>query len=54
MLKSLAKAIAYFKAPKKTFLLLHPRKAIKWGGVFVLAKFLFDRVKGRRPSRSRA
>ena len=50
MLKSLAKAIAYWKAPGKTFVLLHPLKALKWGGLLLVAKVLFDRVKGRRTS----
>jgi hypothetical protein len=50
MLKSLTKAIAYWKAPKQTFVLLHPVKALKWGGFLLAAKFLFDRVKDRRTS----
>jgi hypothetical protein len=50
MLKSLMKAIASKKAPKKTFALLHPRKALKWGGLPFVAKVLFDRAKERRAS----
>lgn len=50
MLKSLAKAVAYTKAPVKTFAFLHPLKALKWGGMFLVAKLVFDRVKERRAS----
>ena len=50
MLKSLTKAIAYWKAPKRTFVLLHPMKALKWGGFLLVAKLLFDRAKVRRTS----
>lgn len=39
MLKTLAKLVAYKKAPKRTFALLHPIKAAKWGaGLFLLKK----------------
>ena len=52
MLKSLTKAIAYWKAPKRTFVLLHPMKALKWGGAFLVAKVVYDRMKGRRASQA--
>lgn len=48
MLKSLTKAVAYWKAPVKTFALLHPMKALKWGGMILVAKVLFDRARKRR------
>lgn len=48
MLKSLAKAVAYWKAPVKTFVLFHPMKALKWGGIVLVAKVLLDRAKERR------
>jgi hypothetical protein len=40
MLKSLAKLLAYKKAPGKTFALLHPGKALKWGAALFLLKKL--------------
>lgn len=52
MLKGIAKAVAYWKAPKQTFALLHPMKALKWGGMLLAAKFVFDRVAGRRERRA--
>lgn len=52
MLKSLAKAIAYSKAPVKTFAFLHPVKAIKWGGIALVAKLVYDRVRARRASQA--
>ncbi len=42
MLKKLTKLVAYTKAPKKTFAVLHPIKAIKWGAGLYLAKVLWD------------
>lgn len=41
MLKGLTKLVAYKSAPKRTFALLHPVKALKWGAVFLLARKLF-------------
>lgn len=48
MLKSLTKAVAYWKAPVKTFVVLHPMRALKWGGIVLIAKVLLDRGKARR------
>ena len=46
MLKSLTKLLAYKKAPKKTFALLHPIKAVKWlAGLFVIRK-LWGMISG--------
>lgn len=45
MLRKLAKAVAYKNAPRKTFALLHPWKALKWGAALFLAKKLFGRGK---------
>lgn len=42
MLKGLAKLTAYSKAPKTTFALLHPIRALKWGAGLLLAKTLLD------------
>lgn len=44
MIKTIAKLIAYKKAPAKTFALLHPLKALKWGAIFLVVK----KVLGRR------
>lgn len=51
MLKGLTKLIAYKKAPKKTFALLHPVKALKWGAAFFVAKKVWNRVGGSETSR---
>jgi hypothetical protein len=50
MLKGLAKLAAYKKAPKATFAMLHPIKAVKWGALLFAAKLVFDRVVARRES----
>ncbi len=47
MLKSLAKLTAYSKAPKKTFAVLHPIKAVKWGAGLFLVKKLWDGLRRR-------
>ncbi|HUG39380.1 MAG TPA: hypothetical protein VMM12_02790 [Longimicrobiales bacterium] len=44
MIFKLAKLVAYKKAPAKTFAVLHPIKALKWGAVF----FLISKLVGRR------
>lgn len=44
MIRKLAKLLAYKKAPAKTFALLHPIKALKWGAVV----FLVSKLIGRR------
>lgn len=46
MLKGLAKIAAYNKAPKQTFALLHPIKALKWGAAFYVGKKVWNRVSG--------
>jgi len=47
MLKGIAKAVAYYKAPAKTFALLHPLKAAKWGGIFFLVGMAIKRTARR-------
>lgn len=47
MLKGLAKAFAYYKAPAKTFAVLHPLKAVKWGGIFLLVGMAIKRTARR-------
>ena len=54
MLKGLAKAMAYWKAPVKTFTVLHPVKAVKWGAILIVAKFVLDRMSRRTEGRARA
>jgi len=53
MLKGIAKAVAYYKAPAKTFALLHPLKALKWGGIFLLVGMAIKR-SARRSEATRA
>lgn len=48
MLKGIAKAVAYYKAPAKTFALLHPLKAAKWGAIFFLVGMAIRRTARRR------
>jgi hypothetical protein len=52
MIRSLFKTLAYTKAPKSTFALLHPGKALKYGAIFWLGKKLLGggkRSRERRP-----
>ncbi len=41
MLKGLTKASAYVRAPRKTFVLLHPWKTVKFGAAFLVGWWLF-------------
>ena len=43
MIRTLAKILAYKKAPAKTFAVLHPMKALKWGAIFFLVSKLMER-----------
>jgi len=36
MIAGIAKLIAYKKAPVRTFTVLHPLKAAKWAGIFLV------------------
>ena len=47
MVGKLVKFWAYSKAPKKTFALLHPRTALKYGALFWLGKKIFGGRSGR-------
>ncbi|MGD8279522.1 MAG: hypothetical protein PVJ80_18040 [Gemmatimonadota bacterium] len=47
MFKSLAKGVAYTKAPVKTFALLHPKKALKWGAVLLFGRLAYELGKRR-------
>ena len=44
MIARAAKMVAYAKAPAKTFMLLHPVRALKLGAAYVLV----SKVLGRR------
>jgi hypothetical protein len=48
MLKTIAKAVGYTKAPKRTFAVLHPRAALKLGALLLTAKLVVDRVRAHR------
>lgn len=50
MLGKLAKTVAYVKAPKRTFALFHPVRALKYGAAFWMLKKAFG--NGRRKERS--
>ena len=45
MLKPLTKASAYVRAPRKTFVLLHPWTTLKIGAAFLFGKWLFSRLR---------
>lgn len=50
VLKALAKLVAYKKAPMKTFAVLHPIRAVKWGAGLFLIKKLTDGMRGGKRS----
>lgn len=50
MLKNLAKLVMYSKAPRSTFAILHPVRALKWGAGLFLLKKLWDRARGGESS----
>jgi hypothetical protein len=52
MLRNIAKVAAYAKAPKTTFALLHPFKALKYGIVLWTARKMFGGGDGRRSARA--
>jgi hypothetical protein len=54
MLGKLFKLGAYAKAPKSTFALLHPGKALKLGAALWVARKLFGSKKERVSRRPRA
>ena len=41
MIRKIAKAAAYAKAPKATFATLHPLKALKYGAILWVGKKIF-------------
>lgn len=48
MFRSLMKMLAYSKAPRSTFALLHPRSALKYGALFWIGKKLLGAGKRGR------
>jgi hypothetical protein len=51
MIRGIAKLVAYKKAPMKTFALLHPVRALKWGAMFFLGKKLWEGMRSEGRSR---
>jgi len=45
MIRRLLKLTAYARAPKATFALLHPIRALKWGAAFYVGKKLYQRLR---------
>jgi hypothetical protein len=52
VLKRLFKALAYTRAPRSTFALLHPRKAIKYAAIFWIGKKLLGGRGSERTPRN--
>lgn len=48
MLTRLVKLFAYSRAPKSTFALLHPVRALKWGAGLFLVKKIWDTAMGAK------
>jgi hypothetical protein len=44
-MRKLLKLAAYTRAPKATFALLHPIRALKWGAVYYVGRKLYDRAR---------
>ena len=40
MVGRMLKAVGYVKAPVKTFMVLHPVRALKWGAAYLVVKKL--------------
>lgn len=47
MVRGITKAIAYYKAPRSTFALLHPVKAVKLGALVLAGRMLMGSRRGR-------
>lgn len=43
MVRGITKAIAYYKAPRQTFALLHPVKAIKLGALVLAGRMILGK-----------
>jgi hypothetical protein len=42
MLGRVLRAVSYVKAPVKTFVVLHPMRAIKWGAAYLVVKKVLE------------
>lgn len=47
MVGRIVKMAAYTKAPVKTFVTLHPVRALKWGAMYLVVKKVLDMRKHR-------
>jgi len=57
MLRKALRLAAYVKAPVKTFMLMHPIRALKWGAAYLIVKTALDvqrRPEERERTRPRA
>lgn len=54
MFGTLAKMVSYAKAPGKTFIALHPVKALKFGAAYWAGRMLFGRKKREEARAQRA
>jgi hypothetical protein len=45
MMRRILKLAAYTRAPKATFALLHPIRALKWGAAFYVGRKLYRRAR---------
>jgi hypothetical protein len=50
-MRRILKLAAYTRAPKATFALLHPIRALKWGAAFYVGRKLYRRVRSAAESR---
>lgn len=50
MLRTITKLFAYTRAPKTTFALLHPIRALKWGAGLFMLKKIWDRARAEESS----
>lgn len=50
-MRRILKLAAYTRAPKATFALLHPIRALKWGAAFYVGRKLYRRVRSAYESR---
>lgn len=48
MFGTLVKMVSYMKAPRKTFIALHPVKTLKFGAAYWAGKMLFARLNRER------
>jgi hypothetical protein len=44
-MRKLLKLAAYAKAPKTTFAILHPIRALKWGAAFYVGKKIWEKAR---------